>query len=112
MPLAFLLYLSAYLDRGNLGNAKVQGLVAAVLDGDDEKYSLVSVQATSLLAKVAHAVPHPIQALSFFYISYILLSIPGTLLAKAIDPSISISIGAMIWAVAASSQAGVQNPAG
>jgi hypothetical protein len=43
MPLAFLLYLSAYLDRGNLGNAKVQGLVAAVLDGDDEKYSLVGI---------------------------------------------------------------------
>lgn len=43
MPLAFLLYLSAYLDRGNLGNAKVQGLVAAVLDGDDEKYSLVRI---------------------------------------------------------------------
>ena len=53
-----------------------------------------------------------LQALSFFYISYIVLSIPGTLLAKAVDPSISISIGALIWAVAASSQAGVQNPAG
>lgn len=40
LPLAGLLYLSAYLDRGNLGNARLQGLESDVLNGDSEKYSL------------------------------------------------------------------------
>ena len=40
LPLAMLLYLSAYLDRGNLGNAKLMGLLDDVLDGDSQKFSL------------------------------------------------------------------------
>lgn len=42
LPFAFLLYLSAYLDRGNLGNARLQGLQKTALDNSDDKYSLVS----------------------------------------------------------------------
>jgi hypothetical protein len=41
MPLTALLYLSAYLDRGNIGNARLQGLQATLLDGSDTKYSVV-----------------------------------------------------------------------
>ncbi|KAK4698779.1 hypothetical protein P7C70_g7490, partial [Phenoliferia sp. Uapishka_3] len=112
IPLAVLLYLSAYLDRGNLGNARLQGLEVrsdldrlfhetglsdhnnfqtTVLRGSDTNYSL---------------------ALMFFFISYILFSIPGTLLAKAILPSTSISIGALIWSIAATCQSAAYNPGG
>jgi len=91
LPFAALLYLSAYLDRGNLGNARLQGLQATVLRGSDLNFSL---------------------ALSCFYISYIVLSIPGTLLAKAIMPSTAIAIGALIWSIAATCQAATMNPAG
>ncbi|KAL8291709.1 hypothetical protein RQP46_001967 [Phenoliferia psychrophenolica] len=91
MPLAVLLYLSAYLDRGNLGNARLQGLEATVLKGSDANYSL---------------------ALSCFFITYIVLSIPGTLLAKAIQPSTSIATGALIWSIAATCQSAAFNPAG
>jgi hypothetical protein len=66
LPLAVLLYLAAYLDRGNLGNARLQGLQEEVLRGSDTGYSI---------------------ALSCFFITYIVFSIPGTLLAKAVDPS-------------------------
>ncbi|KAJ6568478.1 major facilitator superfamily domain-containing protein [Mycena capillaripes] len=90
LPLAVLLYLSAYLDRGNLGNARLQGLQATALRGSDTNYSI---------------------ALSCFFITYILLSVPGTLLAKAIPPSTSISIGALIWSIAATCQAAAFNPA-
>lgn len=41
LPLTALLYLSAYLDRGNLGNAKLQGLFTGLLDSNDTKYSVV-----------------------------------------------------------------------
>ncbi|GAA5856467.1 hypothetical protein JCM8547_008756 [Rhodosporidiobolus lusitaniae] len=91
IPLAVLLYLAAYLDRGALGNSKLLGLESTVLHNSDTGYSV---------------------ALTCFYITYILLSIPGTLLAKAIDPSTSIAAGAFIWSVAASAQAGVHNQAG
>ncbi|KAJ7027053.1 hypothetical protein C8F04DRAFT_100053 [Mycena alexandri] len=57
LPLAVLLYLSAYLDRGNLGNARLQGLQATALRGSDTNYSI---------------------ALSCFFVTYILLSVPGT----------------------------------
>ncbi|KAL7419304.1 hypothetical protein Q5752_006141 [Cryptotrichosporon argae] len=91
LPFAVLLYLSAYLDRGNLANARLEGLETEVLDGKDTNYSL---------------------ALCMFYITYILLSVPGTLLAKAISPSTSISIGALIWSIGATCQAAAFNRAG
>lgn len=91
LPFAVLLYLSAYLDRGNLGNAKLAGLLKDALDNSDTNYSI---------------------ALCCFYITYIILSIPGTLLAKQIDPSKSIACGALIWSIAATCQAAVQNRAG
>ncbi|KAH9820731.1 major facilitator superfamily domain-containing protein [Melampsora americana] len=78
LPLTALLYLSAYLDRGNLGNARLQGLQSELLNDSDEKFSKV---------------------LSAFFITYILLSIPGTLLAKSISPSKAISIGSIIWSI-------------
>ncbi|GAA5861871.1 hypothetical protein JCM1840_006860 [Sporobolomyces johnsonii] len=91
LPMAVFLYLSAYLDRGNLGNARLQGLESTVLGGSDTNYSI---------------------ALSCFFITYVLLSVPGTLLAKQFLPSTTIACGALIWSVAATCQAGTQNPAG
>ncbi|PVF99566.1 MFS general substrate transporter [Serendipita vermifera] len=88
MPLTALLYLSAYLDRGNIGNARLQGLQANLLGGSDTKYSVV---------------------LTMFFVTYIVLSVPGTLLAKAWVPSRSIALGALIWSCAASGMAGAQN---
>lgn len=40
LPFAVLLYLSAYLDRGNLANARLQGLEETVLDGSDTNCGL------------------------------------------------------------------------
>lgn len=55
LPLAMLLYLSAYLDRGNLGNAKLMGLTRDVLGGDSTKFSLALSsffsQSATILAK-------------------------------------------------------------
>lgn len=47
-----------------------------------------------------------------FFIFYIVFSIPGTLLAKKYNPSTTISIGAMLWSIGATCQAGAMNPAG
>jgi branched-subunit amino acid ABC-type transport system permease component len=47
-----------------------------------------------------------------FYITYMILSIPGTLLAKAILPSTAISLGCLIWSIAAAGLGGAQSFAG
>lgn len=88
LPFTALLYLSAYLDRGNLGNAKLQGLKSQLLGNNDIKFSVV---------------------LCAFYITYIVFSIPGTLLSRRITPSTSMALGAMIWSIAASAMAGAHN---
>jgi MFS family permease len=44
-------------------------------------------------------------------VTYIVLSVPGTILAKAINPSTAISIGALIWSIAATCQAAAFSPA-
>ena len=73
------------------GNARLVGLQKTVLDDSDTKYSI---------------------ALCCFFITYIVLSVPGTLLARHFNPSRTIACGALIWSIAASAQAGTQNPAG
>ncbi|WVQ83605.1 hypothetical protein IAT38_005746 [Cryptococcus sp. DSM 104549] len=90
IPFAVLLYLCAYLDRSNLGNARLQGLQDDVLDGSSTKYSI---------------------ALSMFFIMYIICPVPGTLLSKRFLPSRAMACGALIWSIAASCQAAAHNPA-
>ena len=88
LPLTTLLYLSAYLDRGNMGNAKLQGVQRDLMDGSDTKFSI---------------------ALSCFYIAYILFNVPGNIMAKVFKPSTSIAIAAVIWGTASTLQAAAFN---
>lgn len=67
------------------------GIEEDILDGNDTNYAI---------------------ALSCFYITYIIFAIPGTLMAKQINPSRSIAAGVMIWSIAATCQAAAFNPAG
>jgi hypothetical protein len=66
------------VQRGNIGNARLQGLQTQLLDNSDNKYSIV---------------------LLTFYITYMLGSIPGTLLSKAIPPNYALGGGCLIWYV-------------
>ncbi|KAG8881754.1 hypothetical protein FRB97_009163 [Tulasnella sp. 331] len=88
MPIAIVLYLGAYLDRGNLGNANALGLTKDILGGDDEKYASVA---------------------SIFYIAYVLFQIPGTSGPKLIPPNLWIGSVAIIWGTAAASQSATQS---
>ncbi|CAF1122939.1 unnamed protein product [Adineta ricciae] len=91
LPLTTFLYLCAHLDRGNMGNVKLQGLKSDIMDDSDTKYSI---------------------ALTCFYIAYITFNVPGNIMAKILQPSIAIGIAALIWGVASSLQAAVFNFAG
>lgn len=71
--------------------ARLQGLQEDVLDNSDTNYSI---------------------ALVCFFITYIVFSVPGTLMAKQINPSWSIAAGATIWSIGATLQAAAFNRAG
>jgi MFS family permease len=91
LPLTTLLYLSAYLDRGNMGNAKLQGIENDLMGGSDTQFSI---------------------ALSCFYISYIVFNVVGNIMAKVLEPSNGLAIAAFIWGTASTLQAATFNFAG
>lgn len=88
LPLTTLLYLSAYLDRGNMGNAKLQGVQKDLMGGSDIKYSI---------------------ALACFYITYIVFNVPGNIMAKVLQPPTALAIAAFIWGTASTLQAAAFN---
>ncbi|TFY76493.1 hypothetical protein EWM64_g7519 [Hericium alpestre] len=80
LPIACLMYLFAYLDRSNLGNARLQGLPRDTLGGDPtgKKFDWVN---------------------SAFFFSYILCQVPGTILAKLFQPRLWLGSAALGWGI-------------
>lgn len=64
VPLLFLLYVLAYLDRINIGNAKIEGMPKQLkMKGNDYNVALL-----------------------VFFVPYILLEVPSNLILKNLDP--------------------------
>ncbi|KAF8518348.1 major facilitator superfamily domain-containing protein [Hysterangium stoloniferum] len=80
MPIMCLLYLFAYLDRTNLGNARLQGLPQDILGGDKsgELFDWVN---------------------SAFFFSYILFQVPATVIMKLFSPRIWLGCVAIGWSI-------------
>ncbi|KAG6335126.1 hypothetical protein ID866_3966 [Astraeus odoratus] len=93
LPITCLLYLFAFLDRSNLGNARLQGLPQEVLGGDPE----------GLLYE---------WVFSAFYFSYILWQVPATVLSKLFPPSYWIAAMAIGWGICSVLQASAFNFSG
>ncbi|KAJ8508292.1 hypothetical protein ONZ45_g9420 [Pleurotus djamor] len=82
MPILCALYLFAYLDRSNLGNARLQGLPEDALGGDPTGVSFDWVT-------------------SAFYFAYILCQIPASITSKLYQPRIWIAMAAIGWGTSA-----------
>ncbi|KAG2028348.1 major facilitator superfamily domain-containing protein, partial [Suillus americanus] len=78
LPITCLLYLFAYLDRTNLGNARLQGLAEENLGGDP----------TGKLFDWVN---------SAFFFSYIICQVPATITSKLFPPSYWIAAAAVGW---------------
>ncbi|KAJ7100101.1 MFS general substrate transporter [Mycena belliarum] len=80
LPITCLLYLFAYLDRSNLGNARLQGLPKDILGGDPtgKRFDW---------------------AVSVFFLSYILCQVPATITSKLFPPRIWLASMAFGWGV-------------
>ncbi|KAI0049241.1 MFS general substrate transporter [Auriscalpium vulgare] len=93
LPIACLMYLFAYLDRSNLGNARLQGLPQDVLHGDPtgKKFDWIN---------------------SSFFFSYILCQVPATLLAKLVPPRLWLGSAAIGWGICSTLMSTAFNEAG
>lgn len=107
------------LDRGNAGNAKLQGLLDILGDNADHKFSiLLSMFYVTYIVSThqpwgashrgtrTHPAPLPITH------SPQTFNIPGNILGSIIPPNYALALGALIWGVASSAQAGANNFAG
>ncbi|THH32690.1 hypothetical protein EUX98_g1541 [Antrodiella citrinella] len=75
MPASIMLYLASYIDRANIGNAKVLGL-ATDLKLTDNQYNL---------------------ALSIFFVGYVIFETPSNLILRRVSPRFYIPAMAVLW---------------
>ncbi|KAH8827214.1 major facilitator superfamily domain-containing protein [Flagelloscypha sp. PMI_526] len=87
VPTVWVLYTLSYLDRANIGNAKVGGMEKA-LGLTSEQYSVV---------------------LLVFFISYVLFEIPSNMILSRVRPSLYLSGLCFIWGCIAASMGAVKN---
>ncbi|EJD40791.1 MFS general substrate transporter [Auricularia subglabra TFB-10046 SS5] len=90
LPVAILLYIASYIDRANIGNARVLGLA------DD--LNLTSGQYN--------------WALSIFFVGYVLLETPSNILLRRVRPSVYIPCLTMVWSLISGLHATVRSPTG
>jgi len=75
VPPLFILFLLAFLDRTNIGNAKIQGLEKSLsMKGQDYNIALFT-----------------------FFVPYILLEVPSNIIIKKLPPSSWLSLIMVLW---------------
>lgn len=87
LPLFTLLYLLSFLDRGNIGNAKIEGL-AEDLELKGNQYNI---------------------CLTIFFIFYASLEIPSNIVLKHVRPKIFIPLTMCLWAIVMTLMGTVKN---
>ncbi|KAL4244698.1 MFS transporter superfamily protein [Abortiporus biennis] len=90
MPIAVLLYLASYIDRANIGNAKVLGMAAA-LKLTPNQYNA---------------------ALSIFFAGYVVYETPSNIILKRTSPRYYIPVMTVIWGLICALFAVVHNASG
>ncbi|ELQ38358.1 inner membrane transport protein yfaV [Pyricularia oryzae] len=87
IPIMGILYLLAHIDRGNIGNAKIEGI--------DQELGLVGNQYNI--------------ASTIFFVPYIIFEIPSNIILKKVRPSIWLSLLIMAWGITMTCMGFVKN---
>ncbi|KAJ6508763.1 major facilitator superfamily domain-containing protein [Mycena sanguinolenta] len=90
IPILTLLYLMSFLDRTNIGNAKLLGLT------------------TDLHV----AAPQYNNALALYFVAYVLFEVPANIILKRFDPQIWLPTLTLVWGIVSICQGLVKNQAG
>jgi MFS family permease len=89
VPILFVLFLFAFLDRTNIGNARIQGLEKDLhMDPRGNKYNI---------------------ALLIFFVPYILFEVPSNIIIKRVAPSTWLSVTMVLWGISTIGQGLVSN---
>ncbi|KAH7183386.1 major facilitator superfamily domain-containing protein [Fusarium flagelliforme] len=87
LPIMAVLYLLAHIDRGNIGNAKIEGM--------DKDLGLVGNQYNI--------------ASTIFFVPYIIFEVPSNIILKKVRPSIWLSFLVLSWGIVMTCMGVVQN---
>jgi sugar phosphate permease len=90
LPILFILYMFAFLDRVNIGNAKIQGLTKD-LHMSGTQYNVASM---------------------ILFVPYILLEIPSNVIIRRVPPSMWLSGLMFFWGITTMCQGFVKSYAG
>ncbi|KAI9658617.1 MAG: hypothetical protein M1821_002177 [Bathelium mastoideum] len=90
VPIMTVMFMLAYLDRSNLGNAKIEGMLTD-LQMVNRDYNVASL---------------------IFYVSYILFEVPSNILLRKTSPSTWLSVLLFFWGISALSQGLTQSYGG
>ncbi|KAG5734030.1 hypothetical protein E4T56_gene5208 [Termitomyces sp. T112] len=90
IPIFTTLYLLSFLDRTNIGNAKIVGL-ATELEISGSEYNT---------------------ALALYFVAYVLFEIPANIILKRFNPQIWLPTLTLVWGIASIAQGLVKNKAG
>ncbi|KZV90269.1 MFS general substrate transporter [Exidia glandulosa HHB12029] len=93
LPILCLMYFCSFIDRGNIGNARLQGLPEDVLHGDPTGQQFDWV-------------------VSVFYFTYIIVQIPATVASKLYTPRLWLGCCTIAWGIASTLMATAFNLAG
>lgn len=92
IPILWLLFLCAFIDRINIGNARIQGLEKDLkMKGSD--YNMYDMRPSVAENDVANAN----SALFTFFITYILFEVPSNIVLKKLRPSLFLSSIIAVW---------------
>ncbi|KAI9685055.1 MAG: hypothetical protein M1822_005447 [Bathelium mastoideum] len=90
VPIMTVMFMLAYLDRSNLGNAKIEGMLTD-LHMVNRDYNVASL---------------------IFYVSYIVFEVPSNILLRKTSPSTWLSVLLFFWGISALSQGLTQSYGG
>lgn len=97
MPLFTISFMSAYLDRSNVGNAQTAGLLKD-LNMSTQQYVSTFFLLHLHLTEAALLTVY-IDAALRFYVTYVVLEMPGSLIVKQIKPSRLLPLYMLGWSV-------------
>ncbi|QSZ37270.1 hypothetical protein DSL72_009364 [Monilinia vaccinii-corymbosi] len=89
-PVIMLVYLSCFLDRSNIGNVKVAGMLTGI-HASDQQFSI---------------------AVSIFYATYVTFETPAAVLMKKLTPRVILSTLCAVWSLTTISTGFVRNIGG
>ncbi|KAI0383984.1 high-affinity nicotinic acid transporter-like protein [Hypomontagnella monticulosa] len=89
-PILFVIYLSCFIDRANIGNVKVAGMPQDI-GASTQQFST---------------------AVSIFFATYVAVEIPAVILSKRFEPRFVLTILCVIWSAVTIANGFVVNPGG